>query len=317
MKPPHQSSIPPHLLPDFLSPFVEQDWFQEIFPDHCLLHWSLCPEEFALLLVQHLRRCHIGPRTQILSALLVLLRQGALGNSEQIRAGLINLLQFSAKPNMSVEEKRFIRELLKALVSLAPDSTDTVVELLTVLAHRELGLQSAVLGLLKAMGVEEAEPWLNAEVVSWHVAAHWLDFWTCKYKDRALFLRGAERKEPPTPVDAMRFFCSVQRENQSRPPPPPPEGRKDTVLLPQHLHRPKPIQRLGETHSLARTRQTRGGTLPPLPHRPLLEVFVPFISLPLPRVSLCPFPCPGDQPYQKGAPRRYFFPEHSYAHSYK
>lgn len=41
----------------------------------------------------------------------------------------------------SVEEKRFVRELLKALASLAPDSTDTMVELLTVLAHRELGLQ--------------------------------------------------------------------------------------------------------------------------------------------------------------------------------
>ncbi|KAG9347704.1 hypothetical protein JZ751_003717 [Albula glossodonta] len=301
--PPHQAPrtpTPPCQLPEFLSQFVDQDWFHEVCPDQSLLRESLSREEFAMLLLERLRCRHATPRLQILRALLLLLRQGALGNSEQISASLIDLLQLSATSSMSEEERRFVCELLKVLASLRPVSTGTVAELLTALAHRELGLQRVVIRLLKTMGVEEAEPWLSSCVASWQdglqgrpdtwahlrqVAAHWLDFWTSKYKDRALLFKGEEKKDPASPVDVLRFFCSVQRENQSRLPPPPPVGRRDTVLLPQHSDRPKPIQRLGETHSLARTRQTKGVTLPPLPHRPLLVGFVPFISLPLPRVT--------------------------------
>ncbi|KAJ8368870.1 hypothetical protein SKAU_G00088980 [Synaphobranchus kaupii] len=324
--------VPPPPIPEFLSPFVDQDWFQEVFPDG-LLHSSLSPEDFALLLLQTLKCCQAGSRTHILDALLQLLRKGALKNSKQICAGLMDLLQIFATSDM-LEERHFVYELLKAVVSVGSNSTDTMVELLTILAHRELGLQRAVLCLLKSMGVEEAELWLSSEVASWHsrarwepntwahlrqVAARWLDFWTCKYKDRALFLKGAEKKQPITPVEILRFFCSVQREKQNRPPPLPPEGRKDTVLLHQHLHR-KPILRLGETHSLTRTRQTQRATLPPLCHRPLLEGFVPFITLPLPRISLCPFPCLDELcPFPpQGAPsRRYFIPEHSCTHYYR
>ncbi|KAG5849837.1 hypothetical protein ANANG_G00075940 [Anguilla anguilla] len=312
---------------------------ESVQPRFRLLHSSLSPEAFALLLLQKLRCCQAGSRTHILNALMQLLRQGALKNSKQISAGLTDLLQIFATSDMSQEDRRFVCELLKAVVSVGSDSTDTVVELLTILAHKELGLQGAVLRLLKSTGVEEAEPWLSLEVATWRsgtraepehtwahlrqVAARWLDFWTCKYQqDRALLLKGVEEKQSSAPVDVLRFFCSMQRENQNRPPapapaPPAPEGRKDTVLRHQHLHR-KPILRLGETHSLARARQTKRAALPPLPHRPLLEGFVPFISLPLPRVSLCPFPCLQDRHWPKGAlQRRYFIPEHSCTDYYR
>ncbi|XP_061095022.1 WD repeat-containing protein 97 [Conger conger] len=248
---------PPCPIPEFLSPFVEQDWFQEVLPDHSLLDSSFSAEVFALLLVQKLKGCQTGSRTHILNALLQLLQQGALTNTKQICSGLTELLETFATSDM-LEDMRFVCELLKALASVGSDSTDTILELLTILAQRELGLQGVVLRLLRLMGVEEAEPWLSSEVATWRsgmqgepgqtwahlrqVAANWLNFWTCKYKqDRALPLKGAEK----SPVDVLRFFCSRQRENQRRPPPlppppplaPPPEGRRDTVLLEQHLHR--------------------------------------------------------------------------------
>ncbi|KAJ8276877.1 hypothetical protein GJAV_G00068910 [Gymnothorax javanicus] len=263
--PPRQATPPPPSPP----PVVEN-----VRPRIRRLLSSLSPESFALLLLQNLRHCQPGSRKHILNALLQLLQQGALMNRKQVLIHLIELLRSFATSDMSKGDKDFVCELLRAVVSVSSDSTDTVVLLLTIVAQRDLGLQSVVLGLLKLMGLDEADPWLSSEVASWHagtpgepegtcthlaqVAARWLDFWTCKYENRAQVLKGTEKQRLFTAVDVLKFFCSVQRENQNRsPPPPPPSGRKDTVLRP-HLSLRKPVLRLGETHTGPEPARDRG-----------------------------------------------------------
>ncbi|XP_078147659.1 WD repeat-containing protein 97 [Centroberyx gerrardi] len=189
--------------------------------------------------------------------------------------------------------------------------------------------------MLTGIGVHEAEQWLCPELESWdselrdqsnvwkslHERAEcWLELWISKYKEhsRCQHLRNAAQWKPLTftMVDVLNYFCSIRKEEYMKARHVAPAGRKDTVLLPQS-DCSQPIYRLGENYSMARIRRPPGITLPPLRNRPCLMCFPSFITLPLPRVSLCPFPIRSDQNCLTASPRRYFILQQSYVEYYR
>ncbi|XP_051552180.1 WD repeat-containing protein 97 [Myxocyprinus asiaticus] len=331
-KQPPQS--PSKHLPEFLLPFMDELWFQKMFPDLSSISGSLSPKEFCMHLLDFMACCSMAEKHSILNALLMLVQQEVL-DKESLSKGLLVCLQNSIHKNMSLEEQHLVGDLLNLMLYLSPDSSDTIVELLAVLADKEVDLQGLVLCVLQRLGVDEAELWLCPELEPWNsltknqpdqhhslrdMAFHWLLTWTGKYKvhSGSVFLQGERIKSVITPVEVLKYFCSVQRGKQARPAPPPPEGRKDTVLVPSSLNRLKPIQRLGETYSMSRIREPQGLLMPPLPYQPLLMGFTRFLSLPMAHVTLSSFPLSLDyRNFKKNPPHRYFFLEHSYVQFYR
>ncbi|XP_067306416.1 uncharacterized protein [Pseudorasbora parva] len=326
---------PSSYLPEFLGQFVDEHWFQKMFPDmNCISH-SLGPKEFGVHLLDFMMSCSMTQKNGIMKALLMLIQQEVL-DKESISKGLLVCLQNCIHKNMSREEKHFVGELLNLMLLLSPNSSDTIVELLVMLADKQVDLKALVLCVLQRLGVEEARLWLCPELESWNsltkdqpnqhgslrdMASHWLLTWTSKYRVHTgcVFLRTEGVQSAFAPVEVLKYFCSVQRAKQPRPPPPPlPEGRKDTIIVPSGLARLKPIQRLGETYSMSRIREPRGHLLPPLPYRPLLMGFTRFLSLPMAHVTLSPFPFSLDfQNFRRPSLHRYFFLEQSYVEYYR
>ncbi|KAG1960440.1 WD repeat-containing protein [Pimephales promelas] len=335
--PPKQpTSLPPppssSYLPEFLLQFVDEKWFQKMFPDLSCI--SLGPNEFCMLLLDFMMSCSMAQKNSIVNALLMLIQQEVL-DKISLSKRLLVCLENCIRKNMSREEQHFVGELLNLMVYLSPDSFNTIVELLAMLADKQVDLKALVLCILQRMGVEEAEMWLCPEFESWNsltkhqpnqhcilrdMASNWLLTWTRKYKvhKRSVFLQSEGVQSMCTPVEVLVYFCSVQRSKQPRPLPPPPEGRKDAVIVPSDLDSLKPIQRLGETYSMSRIREPQGRLLPPLPYRPALMGFTRFLSLPMAYVTLSPFPFSLDfQNFKRPSPQRYFFLERSYVEYYR
>ncbi|XP_059389208.1 WD repeat-containing protein 97 isoform X2 [Carassius carassius] len=335
--PPSPSSAlpsPTSHLPEFLLQYVDEHWFQKMFPDLSCISSSLCPKEFCKHLLNFMVTCSMAQKNSILNALLMLIQQEVL-DKESLSTGLLVCLKNYIHKNMSREEQHFVGELLNVLVYLSPDGFDTIVELLAMLANKEADLKALVLCVLQRLGVEEAELWLCPELESWNsltkhkpdqhnslrdMASHWLLTWTRKYKvhSGSVFLSSEGIESVFASVEVLKYFCSVQKGKQTRPLPPPPEGRKDAVIVHSDLPRLKPIQRLGETYSMSRIREPQGRLLPPLPYRPMLMDFPRFLSLPLAHVTLSPFPFSLDfQTFRRPSPQRYFFLERSYVQYYR
>ncbi|XP_050971650.1 WD repeat-containing protein 97 isoform X2 [Labeo rohita] len=321
-------------LPEFLLQFMEEQWFQKMFPDMSCISSSLCPKEFCMHLLDFMMSCSMAQKNSILNALFMLIQQEVF-DKKSLGTGLLVCLENCIHKNMSREEQHFVGELLNMMVYLSPDTFDTIVELLAMLANKAVDLKALVLCVLQRLGVEEAELWLCPELESWNsltkhqrnqhhslrdMARHWLLTWTRKYRvhSGSVFLRSEGIQSVFAPVEVIKYFCSVQRGKQSRPPPPPPEGRKDAVIVPSDLPRLKPVQRLGETYSMSRIREPQGCLLPPLPYRPVLMDFPRFLSLPVAHVTLSPFPLSLDfQNFRRPSLQRYFFLERSYVQYYR
>nr|XP_055062862.1 WD repeat-containing protein 97 isoform X2 [Misgurnus anguillicaudatus] len=327
--------LPPSLhLPEFLMQFVNEQWFQRMFPDLTCISSSLNPKDFCLHLLDFMIQCSMAQKQSILNALRLLIQQEVL-SKESLSKVLLVCLQNCIHTNMSREEQHFVGELLNLMFYVSPDSFDTVVELLAILADKRVDLQGLVLCVLQRLGVDDAELWICPELEPWSslikddpkqhqslrdMATHWLSTWTRKYKvhSGSVFLHSKGKNTVITPVEVLQYFCSVQRSKQARPPPPPPEGRKDTVLVDSGLPRLKHIQRLGETYSMSRIREPQGLLLPPLPYRPELMGFTRFLSLPMAYVTLSPFPLSLDFRYsKKPSQHKYFFLERSYVQYYR
>ncbi|KAK1885525.1 WD repeat-containing protein 97 [Dissostichus eleginoides] len=246
-------------------------------------------KEFSLQLLDHVTSCSSASRLKILSALQALRSQNLLLNSDQIYQGLLHLLHTSIKPPLVLE---------------------------------------AVLSILTSLSVNEPEMWLSPEMEGWKSdpsntwsgfhdrAESWLQEWISKYKEHA---RTSGRFNPSTVslVDVLNYFCSVQREEFRKNRCVAPAGHENTVLMPLNDCGSHPIQRLGETHSMARTWKTPGFILPALRHRPFLSRFPRFISFPLPRVTLLPFLLSSEETWLQATYRRYFILQESYVEYYR
>ncbi|XP_023153422.2 WD repeat-containing protein 97 isoform X2 [Amphiprion ocellaris] len=332
--PPPQREPSPE-VPAFLKQFAEMDWFIDLFPDRKSIHSILSPEDFSLLLLNHLQTCSILSKIKILAAVQILHSQGLLQNIDKLYQGLIDCLHKFAQHDMSPLERSMLAEMLKLLVRLRSASCDLVKTLLTLLAYKKLGLRETVMPILRRLGVDEAKQWLWPELESWDSelqddsdpwkslhdrADWWLELWISRYKEhnRYLYLRSTANWKPSTfsMVDVLNYFCSVKKEEHSRARSVAPAGSKNTVLLPLY-DCSQPIFRLGETYSMTRTRRPPGITLPPLQNRPFLMHFPGFICLPLPRVTLSPFQTYSDEDWVRSSTRRYFIQRQSWVEYYR
>ncbi|XP_022070993.2 WD repeat-containing protein 97 isoform X3 [Acanthochromis polyacanthus] len=333
--PPPQREPSPE-VPTFLKQFAEMEWFMDLFPDRKSIHGILSPEDFSLLLMNHLQTCSILSKIKILAAVQILHSQGLLQNTDKLYQGLIDCLHKFAQHDMSPLERIMLADMLKLLVCLRSASLDLMKTLLTLLAYKKLGLWETVMRILTELGVDEAKQWLWNELESWDsklqdesdpwkslydTADWWLELWISKYKEhnKYLYIRSTANWKPSTfsMVDVLNYFCSVQKEEHSRARSVAPAGRKNTVLLPLYDCSSQPIFRLGETYSMARTRRLPGISLPPLRNRPFLMNFPSFICLPLPRVTLSPFQTYSDEGWVRSSTRRYFIQRHSWVEYYR
>ncbi|KAG8134102.1 hypothetical protein E2320_011858 [Naja naja] len=134
-------------------------------------------------------------------------------------------------------------------------------------------------------------------------------------------------QKPVRPIDAIQHFTEKQLERELaalkeavclRV-----DSPRDTILALPPLQTSKAILRLGETNVMLRTRIAERFYFPFIFPRYLMKGFVPFVKLPLPKVTLQPFPSLSKRP---AAPRtftarqqlvhKYFIPKFSYADSY-
>ncbi|KAK1797433.1 hypothetical protein P4O66_008804, partial [Electrophorus voltai] len=323
--PPHPSSPQ---LPHFLCQFLQEQWFCTMYPDRRSIPETLSATEFCDQLLDFLKCCSLEHKLCVLRAIVTLHTQGLLDNIQHITHTLLALHHTIRHSNM-MDKDGFATELLNFLVCVNPHSYDITVELLTLLANKELRLQGIARGILQALGVDDAQRWILPQLQPWQgypqqtlreAAYLWLHSWAEQYRvlKRPALVQDAQGKSVVAPAEVLCYFCWIQREAQTQPPPPPLEGRKDTVRLDTRSHRWEAVQRLGETHTMSRLREPQGLVLPPLVSRPFLMGFTRLLSLPLPRVTLSSFPFSLDPHCLREAlPQRYFILERSYTHYYR
>ncbi|XP_066537631.1 WD repeat-containing protein 97 isoform X2 [Hoplias malabaricus] len=339
LTPPRQATPPaPHIsspkLPIFLQQFLGEQWFHSMHPDKRCISESLNPAEFCRHLLDFLKICAVDHKLSVLSAIITLNRQNLINDTQLFTHHLLTSLHSCLHKNMSDDEHRFVEELLKFLVCVNSHSYELAVELLSLLANKQLKLQGLAVCMLQVLGVDDVQQWLRPQLESWdsraqkqpnpmeklrEAAGQWLHVWTDQY-------RVHKQKLPPisggdsviSPVEVLHFFCSLQKNGQVQPNKSPLEGRKDTVLLDTRAYRWRAVQRLGETYSMSRVHEPRGIWLPPLVSRPLLMGFTRLLSFPLAHITLSPFPLSLDAHCLKeDSPRRYFLLEQSYVQYYR
>ncbi|XP_041922998.1 WD repeat-containing protein 97 isoform X2 [Alosa sapidissima] len=326
---PPPARTPSPTLPEFLVQFLEEVWFKDIFPDVKRIPASLRPDDFVKQLLEFMKGADTSVKMHLMTALLTLSQQGVLKDSGLVSRGLVACLSHCITPNMTEAELCFAHEMLNMLVCLCANDSAFMVELLVLMAHKQLDFQKTILSLLQKMGLKEDEIKLMEELNSWQKTVQgqsdiwqglrkkadiWLNIWTVKYKEqnRALLLLSSGMMRGIPPVDVLNYFCSLPEITESVSSHVKQGRDKDAVMLPRLAPMSKPIYRLGETYSMSRTREPRGIVLPPLTHRPLLLGFTRFLKLPLAQVLLDPFPYAPDPHCLKPSPRRFFMVEQSY-----
>ncbi|XP_062377303.1 WD repeat-containing protein 97 [Sardina pilchardus] len=331
---PPPARTPSPTLPEFLVQFLEELWFKDIFPDIKCIPAPLSPEDFVKHLLEFMKGADTSVKMHLMTALLTLSQQGVLKDSGLVFRGLVAFLSHCITTDMTEADLRFAQELLNILVCLCANDSAFMVELLVLMAHKQLDFQKTILSLLRKMGLKEDETKLMEELNSWQdmvkgqsdiwqglrrKAGSWLNIWTVKYKEqnRALLLQSSGMISGIPPVEVLNYFCALPEITESVSSHVKLGRDKDAVMMPHLASKSKPIYRLGETYSMSRTRESRGIVLPPLTYRPLLLGFTRFLKLPLAQVLLDPFPFSPDPHCLKPSPRRFFMVEQSYVGYYR
>ncbi|CAL8292275.1 unnamed protein product [Lota lota] len=186
-----------------------------------------------------------------------------------------------------VDQQALVDEMLTLALHLAGSGYSKVINLLVLLANQTPSLCQLAVARLEALGVQEAEEWLQPELQTWggelqgqtHTwkilqdhAARWLSLWTTKYKvctQPSEHMR-VDQRDHVLSVHVLNFFCSSRRDQQGAP-----GARHDTVML------------------------------------------SPPACFPLPRLNLLPLSCPIGQLDTTPTPRRFFLLEQSHPEYYR
>ncbi|CAL8319574.1 unnamed protein product [Boreogadus saida] len=303
-------------VPDFLLQFAEESWFKHLYPQPPCVPTSLSPDGFCWVLLDHLDSPGSRSKREVLVALKTLLLQHLLQEQHAIAQHL--LLSLPRHTGQAL-----VGEMLTIALQLGGGGYSDVINLLVLLANQTPSLCQAAGARLEVLGVQGAETWLRPELQSWgralrgrapawrvqqDRAARWLSLWTTKYKDHVR----VDQRGHASSVNVLNFFCSSRRARQGAP-----GARHDTVRLSPPPCGPQPIHRLGETHSMLRTRKAAGLALPPLRNRPSLTGFPRVLSFPLPRLNLLPLSCPIGQLDATPPSRRYFLLDQSQPEYYR
>ncbi|KAM5140398.1 WD repeat-containing protein 97 [Mantella aurantiaca] len=91
-----------------------------------------------------------------------------------------------------------------------------------------------------------------------------------------------------TPSDVLNFYCELQMKREIQTVRDANPAYESTVLALPPVYRKRALLRLGESSVYLQHRDRKGVSLPPILHRHL-SGFIPFINLPLKRISINPF----------------------------
>ncbi|XP_070604573.1 WD repeat-containing protein 97 isoform X2 [Erythrolamprus reginae] len=392
-----QYAEPQPTVPVFAMPFVDQEWFQNLFPE------GIRPEMPLKVLVRKLQEslvtCDFQTKTEVLSAITYLKDQLEDRTKRWIQSTLIELLNQEGTPPIveDTDQERFILAALRVLLHLDRDSLDLMVELMSCYVMASPSARAVFKDMFKELGLQDPHNFFFKEMNSWVVgmedskktarklSSQWLDEMIRIFKEhrarqseeeavsgkgpavdtgpkpqerkkpektpkkpRKLVGKPAkaahkeeteseeeaqgkasfEDKQPVRPLDAIHYFMEQQLKKElakvEKAAPPKAESPRDTVLALPHIQkRTKAILRLGETNAMLRKRISERFYFPFIFPRNLMKGFVPFVKLPLPKITLQPFPSRSKKPEpprtlaaRQQLVHKYFIPKLSYTDSY-
>ncbi|XP_039220561.1 WD repeat-containing protein 97 isoform X2 [Crotalus tigris] len=364
----------PRTVPVFVLPFVDQEWFQNLFPE------GIPPEMTSKVLLRKLQETLLtadySTKTEVLGAIVYLEDQLEDRAKRWIQYTLFEVLnQEGNAPSLQEKsQKKFILATLRVLLHLDKDSLDLMVELMTCYLMAAPSARAVFKDMFKELGLQDPHNFFFKEMNSWmehrarllEEAASGKLFLDTGHKTTTLLTLERKRPEksrkkarkiagkgakavhkdemdseeerqgkpsledhqkPVRPIDAIQHFAEKQLERERRELKEAvllrAESPRDTVLALPPLQKSRAILRLGETNAMLRTRVAERCCFPIVFPRYLMKGFVPFLKLPLPRITLQPFP---SLPRRPAAPRtfaamqqlvhKYFLPKFSYADSY-
>ncbi|XP_043923687.1 WD repeat-containing protein 97 isoform X2 [Protopterus annectens] len=309
--------VPLQQLPGFIAQFKGSEWFESIFPD---AYAGTFPEpsvrKFVKSLLEWLLKVDYSIKAGIIGAITTLCNQEYVENIQEIHDVLISILNQRNPPSLEIpEQKTFITYSLNALKTVFSSSKDVLIELMVQFLMADSGFRKYIVSLFLELGLWDTDDCFCQEMDSWNLWAtkitkaeirqlcsNWLEDWIRKFKNRKKVTEVSKLKADSQtdigfrPIDVVNYFCELTRikKHQRSMPQEKLSKKKNAVLDLPHIERNRAIFRLGETNSMARKRQMADFCLPAISSQPLLSGFVPYINLPVKKISLNPFPSPID-----------------------
>eukprot|EP00118_Oscarella_pearsei_P007165 m.34037 g.34037 ORF g.34037 m.34037 type:complete len:309 (+) comp31943_c0_seq1:541-1467(+) len=163
---------PPTPIPDFISQFIGESWFDQLFPETSSVNfpkpWTI--GHFIDLLLRGLRQSsEMGVKTAIVKALHLLYQQEGFPNKSAVIQTLRSQLNGDQSPNSVLEDdKRFILENLRLLFGLDVADTAFVVELMAQYVDGDEEMREVVTTYFLTMGLDDPNQYfLPRELDSW------------------------------------------------------------------------------------------------------------------------------------------------------
>ncbi|XP_077346580.1 uncharacterized protein LOC143995707 [Lithobates pipiens] len=344
-------------IPPFILQFQDTSWFSRIFSDI-----QVEQAEFEARLLHGVLHMELPIRTELLHALQILYEQGNLRDLKGTYHTLMGALNSRRGINMKeVEDLDFLWFCLHFLIQMSGGRRELILELLVTCVQTHPSHRGRFLSLFKDIGVEDLHGFIGRQVTSWdsweqgdgetlkRTCEDWLDTWTGRLMD---YLHGAmaQRMNPQqshrdggkapralqglgaspshvesfnvTPSDVLNYYCELQMKSEVLTLSHADPADESTVLALPPVQRKRVLLRLGETSKSSQRRDQKGVSLPPIPQR-LFPSVIPFINLPVKRISMNPFTPTLDGPgaaHLTGSltqeAHQYFFLQQSYLESY-
>ncbi|XP_073412661.1 WD repeat-containing protein 97 [Dendrobates tinctorius] len=291
--------VPVPEMPAFLLQFQDQSWFSLILPEA----EAPCPE-FESRLLRALLQTGPPMCTRLLHALQTLHRQGHLKYPERLLQTLTDVINREADLTVC-EQQEFVWLCLHFMNDLSRESRDLMVALLVTCTQLPAPHRGRFFALFNEFGVHDPHGFLAKKCSSWDswdetgngreglkkICEDWLCLWTFRFMggNRSRREKPQERLEDDvTAVDVLNYYCDIQMKRELQVLHDCDPGRRRTVLTLPPISSRRALLRLGETGKQERKRDHAGGNFYAV--RPLLRPdIIPFINLPVKKVTLNPF----------------------------
>ncbi|XP_077127724.1 WD repeat-containing protein 97 isoform X2 [Ranitomeya variabilis] len=325
--------VPVPEIPAFLLQFQDQSWFSLILPEA-----EASYPEFESRLLRALLQTGLPMCTQLLHALQTLHRQGHLKYPERLLQTLTDVIK--RETDLTVcEQQEFVWLCLHFMNDLSRESRELMVELLVTCTQLPAPHRGRFFALFNEFGVHDPHGFLAKKCSSWDswdetgngreglkkICEDWLCLWTFRLMggNRSRREKPQERLEDHvTAVDVLNYYCDIQMKRELQVLHVCDPGRRSTVLALPPISSRRALLRLGETGKQESKRGHEGGNFDAV--RPLLRSdIIPFINLPVKKVTLNPFISTTNTPtrgYSTGSLsqdiQRYFIVQQSYIERY-
>ncbi|XP_031759963.1 WD repeat-containing protein 97 isoform X2 [Xenopus tropicalis] len=321
-------------VPPFMLQYIQETWFTDIFPEAKEELHHVCEAEFVSRLLHGL--AHVGHpmRSDILIAVKTLLLKGQPKNLKEIHSSLIQAMNPTQGLNLEVPEDRdFVFSCLHILTDLSCATNELVVELIVIFVQVPPSYWGQMPVFFKKIGVHDSQGFLDKEFSSWatwelsdrrrtdvrDMCEQWLLYWAQHLKEIGKMgtNKGADSTITVTFVEVLNYFCKVQMKKELGAMKEESVPNRSTILALPPIRRERALLRLAERGGSLRHREAQDCHPAPV-CPPLLPEIIPFINLPLKKLTLNPLtPVLGvPSPLPLSGSHRYFVWQRSFGSSY-